>query len=310
MVSPFFQFEYTEVTAEEDSEDGSVRSGDHLKIELEDHALRIKAPSFGKTVTLDGHIYQASEIVFKTPAEHTIDGKEFEMEMQVIHVGKTDQDMAKSVTLCFLFKKKPGASNKFLESLEIFNLPNYVEKYREINNKLFVPNVFLMDDEEELGVSEPFSFYTYQGSLTQPPCNERTIMYVASKPIETSVYSIQLFKEALQVADGVNRLGEMLYKNQDNNRAIQNLNGRSIFHFDSSDCLFDRKRKGAAKKQGHYEKVPKKAVSYFYVNTPKPSGLPNAWVVTEREALGPQSDQEKEDEEMNEEREKDKEDDD
>jgi len=282
-----------------------------LKIVLEDHALRIKAPSFGKTVTLDGSIYQADQIIFKTPAEHTIDGKTFDMEMQVIHSGKTDQDIAKSVIVCFLFKKKAGATNKFLEQLEVFNLPNYVEKYREINNKIFIPNVFLFDDEEELGVSEPFSFYTYSGSISQPPCNERAIVYVASKPIETSVYSLQLFKEALQVQEGINRLGEILYKNQENNRAIQNSNGRSIFHFDSSDCLFDRKRKGAAKKNGHYEKVPRKVQSYFYVNTPKPSGLPNAWVVTEREALGAKPD-EKEDEDededqMNEQREKDQE---
>jgi len=40
------------------------------------------------------------------------------------------------------------------------------------------------------------------------------------------------------------------------------------------------------KPKGHFEKVIKKLTNYFYVNGESPSGLPGAFVVSEKEALG------------------------
>jgi len=40
------------------------------------------------------------------------------------------------------------------------------------------------------------------------------------------------------------------------------------------------------KHKGHFEKVIKKLTNYFYVNGENPSGLPGAFVVSEKEALG------------------------
>jgi hypothetical protein len=37
---------------------------------------------------------------------------------------------------------------------------------------------------------------------------------------------------------------------------------------------------------GHYEKVKEDITRYFYVNDNKPSGAPNAFVVSESEAKG------------------------
>ena len=49
----------------------------------------------GKIVTLDGAIYVAEEIVFHTPSEHTIQGKRFPLEVQIIHYGQSKGDIAK-----------------------------------------------------------------------------------------------------------------------------------------------------------------------------------------------------------------------
>jgi hypothetical protein len=35
---------------------------------------------------------------------------------------------------------------------------------------------------------------------------------------------------------------------------------------------------------GHYEKVDKNVQKYFYVESDKPSGLPNSFVISEKEA--------------------------
>ncbi len=38
--------------------------------------------------------------------------------------------------------------------------------------------------------------------------------------------------------------------------------------------------------EGHYEKISKIKTNYFYVNDEKPSGIPNAFVVSKDEAFG------------------------
>jgi len=284
-LSPFFKYIETPVKVEESR--GGFKTGDHLRLIYEQGALRIKAPTFGKVDTLDGGVYQATEIIFNTPSNHRINGEKFDMEMQVVHKGISKGDIAKKVVLCFLFKKKPGATNKFLDKLELFNLPNPLEPYRELDSNVFIPNVLLQSDEDDLGTMIPFSFYTYQGSLQEPPCSERTIMYVASKPIETSVYSLQLMQEALKFPDQMDQFGNVKITESVvyNNRKIQRQHGRSIFYYDSSMCELMGKKK-EVKDDGHYEKIVRPARRYFYVEGEKPSGLPGAWVVTEKEAKG------------------------
>ena len=73
------------------------KEGENLKIKYEDNSIRIKAPSFGKVVTLDGGVYQATEIIFNTPANHQLNGIIYDMEMQVVHKGISQGDIAKNV---------------------------------------------------------------------------------------------------------------------------------------------------------------------------------------------------------------------
>lgn len=47
--------------------------------------------------------------------------------------------------------------------------------------------------------------------------------------------------------------------------------------------LGDKKSNSKHQVQGHYEKVQKTVIKYFYVDSDKPSGLPGAYVVPESE---------------------------
>lgn len=286
-VAPIFKYEETHFKVEENSADGKWKEGDNLKLEIVNGAVRIRAPSFGKVVALDGSIFQAHEILFNSPSNHRINGETFDLEMQVIHTGISKGDIAKHLILTFLFKRKAGAQNKLLESLELFNLPNPLEQYREIRSKVFIPQVLLQEGDEDIGQMIPFSFYTYSGSLMEPPCTERTTVYVASKPLETSFYSVQLLREALRIPEQVDQQGNMLVVDSiiDNHRELQRQHGRPIWWFDSSLCDVMLKNSGKPKEVGHYEKVIRPARRYFYINGNEPSGIPNAWVVTEKEAL-------------------------
>ena len=70
----------------------------------------------------------------------------------------------------------------------------------------------------------------------------------------------------------------------ENYRETQNLNGRAVFHYDHVKyCGPDPPRK-KSKVKGHYEKVIKKLTNYFFVNGENPSGVPGAFVVSEKEA--------------------------
>jgi carbonic anhydrase len=287
-IKPLFEYEFIDSVMTEDYGPGNLKSGEKNVVKYEAQTLRIKHPNFGKIVTLDGTVYIAQEIVFHTPSEHKVDGGVYDMEMQIIHNGKSVGDTLKKVILSFLFRAKPGVFNKFIDKLNFFDLPNPIEKYREIDQTLYIPHILLNSDDEDLSIMVPFSFYTYQGSLTTPPCNESVIHYIASKPIELSNTALELFKEALRNPDRVDHRGNIVSSTSfmDNNRLTQPLNGRTIFHYDHTkyNCPDFRRKAPTNNLGGHYEKRVKSTAEYFFVNGMSPSGVPNAYVVPEKEA--------------------------
>jgi carbonic anhydrase len=286
---PVFEYEQVDIKMTNDYAPAGIGAGDNNVIRYQQEALRIKHPNFGKIVTLDGAVYMAQEIVFHTPSEHTINGVKFDMEMQIIHSGKSVGDTLKTVILSFLFKAKPGSFNKFIDKLEFFDLPNPINKAKELSKPLFIPQILQDSNDEDVSFMTPFSFFTYQGSLTAPPCAEKTIHYVASKPIELSNTTLEMFKESLRIPDKMDASGNVHSSNAvlDNSRTTQPLNGRPIFHYDHKNSCpsFTKSKQGGNNNRGHYERRDKTATQYFFVDGDKPSGIPNAFVVTNKEAL-------------------------
>jgi len=287
--SDLFQYEEVNFVSSETTVDGQLVANQNLKLKYVDGTLKIFHNRFGKVVTMDGAVYFAEEIVIRTPAEHTIEGRKFDMEIQVIHYGQSQGDIAKQLILCFVFEVVPGVYNKFLDDLEFFNLPNPLSKERDITNKLFVPKLLYKAEDDSIAYLKPFSFYTYQGSLTSPPCTENTIIYVASKPLKIGTTAIQMFKESLRVPDMMNNTGDVIISNwvPQSNRKIQPLNGRPVFHYDHVKYCGPDPADPEVQTQGHMERYSKELKQYFFVNGDKPSGLPGSYVVSEKEANGP-----------------------
>jgi carbonic anhydrase len=228
--------------------DNSQGEGENIKIRYFNNAIRILHHDLGKITTIDGAVYVAEEILFHVPSEHTIEGKRYDMEMQVLHYGRSKGDIAKQVVLSFLFEKSPGVYNKLLDDFDFYSLPNNLNREIRLVNDIFIPKVqYRSDDPSYAPVMKPFSFYTYQGSLTFPPCTERTIHYVAADPIPIGVIFIQMMKEALheKPQSRKNILGESLIISEGiffNNRETQPLNGRSVFYFDHTKYCWPYKR--------------------------------------------------------------------
>lgn len=290
-VKPIFQYEEIgpkELITTKEGEKKSV----NINFSYKENMLNIDSFSgFGKLITLDGRIYKASKIVFHTPSEHTIEGKQFDMEMQIIHSGVTHGDLAKHVVVSVLFTKKAGVYNRFIEKLDFFNLPNVVYSDVDVNSSLYLPDVLFSSDSDDVSIMKPVSFYTYKGSLSAPPCSENTINYVLAKPIELSTTALQLFKEAIRIPDYRDVSNGNIYVNKEkaeNNRAVQENNGRQVFYYDHVKyCGAEpEKSKSFEKVDGHYEKVKSSITQYVYVNSEKPSGMPNSFVVSEDVAKG------------------------
>jgi len=176
-----------------------------------------------------------------------------------------------------------------LTTLIFFNLPNPTMRERDIINSLYIPKIFYSADNDDLPMMKPFSFYTYQGSLSAPPCTERTIVYVASKPIPLGTTALTLFKESARIPDMMDSSGNIIVNTNApaNSRATQNANGRKVFFYDHVKfCGPDTPPRPKPKQPGHMEKIVKKHTEYFYVPSQQPSGLPGAFVVSESEAKG------------------------
>jgi carbonic anhydrase len=294
-LAPMFSYERVDIKPNKGSIDGFIEGSKNIKIRYEKNAIRIFHPNMGKIVNIDGSVYNAEEIVFHTPSEHTIDGKQFELEMQVIHYGQSKGAISNQIVLSVLFKNSPGKFNKFLDKIDFFNLPNPKDPEIEMEHDFFIPSVFIDSDEEDIIGMEPFSFYTYEGSLSFPPCTERTTYFVAADPVPLSNTVIQFFKEALSKPTNIefNEKGEISSINQtesdnENNREIQPTNGRLVYLFDHimNGCVTYKPPKAKIQKAGHFEKVRRTAHEYILVNGNKPSGIPGSFIVSEEEALG------------------------
>jgi len=292
-LSPLFSYERVNVNEEECTSDGLIEEGKKITIRHSKNNIRIFHPNMGKIVAIDGSVYVAEEIVFHTPSEHKINGQQFDMEMQVIHYGKTKGDIANQVVLSILFKSSPGHYNKFLDKIDFFNLPNPIDPVIELQHEFFIPSVFLDSDADDILSMEPFSFFNYEGSLTAPPCTERTTYYVTADPIPLSNTIIHFFKEALSkpqsnekdkketLINGLNGTN-----NIDNNRDTQDLNGRTVYLYDHilNGYITYQPPKRNVQKIGHFEKIITNKDEYIYVNRKDPTKIPGSVVVSENEA--------------------------
>ncbi len=150
--------------------------------------------SAGGFVTLAGREYALKQVHFHAHSEHTISGKDFALEL---HFVNQDAD-GNAVVLGLLVQ--PGATNPDWQAFVDAMIKASPSKPAETQlpwSKM-APN--------------SYQAYTYNGSLTTPPCSQVVEWFVVSKPITMSADQIASFT------------GDYDH----NYRPIQPLNGRSV----------------------------------------------------------------------------------
>lgn len=132
----------------------------------------------GSNAVIGAEKFKLLQFHFHTPAEHTINGRRYAMEMHLVHNSADEKIMVLGV----LFN--PGKFNPELQKL-IDNFP------KEIN----IPAV---NEEAKISVLNLLpgkkAYYHYSGSLTTPPCTEGVNWYIFSSTVEASRGQIDKFK--------------------------------------------------------------------------------------------------------------------
>jgi hypothetical protein len=137
------------------------------------------------------------------------------------------------------------------------------------------------------------------GSITTPPCEENVVWFVAADPVPLGSTQLYFLRNALNLPKGFTEVprtnpfapvieGSLkgVPDNYDgSNRDVQPLRNRGIWYYDrTQSCMPFIENKGGDKMVGHYEKVIKKVEKIFYVDSDKPSGLSEAFIIGEKEA--------------------------
>jgi len=153
----------------------------------------------GDYIVLNDEKYELKQIHFHEASEHTLNGIRYPLEMHMVHVSKTN----KIANLAVIAQE--GQSSEPFTFLENF-LPVKRGETKPIDT-YFDLNSNLPDTKE---------YYTYNGSLTTPPCTENVTWYIFKEPITVSFEQVKQLQELMPI---------------NNYRNGQPLNGRIVKHY-------------------------------------------------------------------------------
>ncbi|MBY0517229.1 MAG: carbonic anhydrase family protein [Bacteriovoracaceae bacterium] len=158
------------------------------------HTIQVNY-QMGSGLDFEGNSYNLKQFHFHSPSEHTLNLKQYPLEMHLVHSGD------KGLLVVGIFFKE-GAKNEELQKVwdkaptQAGTSANYTDL---ISASHFMP----ASDE----------FFTYEGSLTTPPCTEGVRWVVMAQPIEASREQLQFLQKTMGFT---------------NNRPLQSLDGRVI----------------------------------------------------------------------------------
>ncbi len=150
----------------------------------------------GNYLKINGQRYGLRQLHFHSPGEHWIAGRPADMELHLVHINAAGAVVVLGILLDI------GDENPFIDQVW--------QKVPSDEGDDYVEDIY---DLQLPALVEPTAaYYTYNGSLTTPPCSEGVNWIILIKP-QTIAY------------DQVRFFGNIF---PNNNRPLQKLNGRTV----------------------------------------------------------------------------------
>jgi carbonic anhydrase len=130
----------------------------------------------GNYLTVSNRTYELVQFHFHRPSEERINGKSFVM---VVHLVHKDVEGKLAIVALLLERGKPQSTIQTVWN----NLP--LEK-----GQVVAPSIVL--DVAEM-LPQRRDYYTYMGSITEPPCTEGVLWMVMKEPVQASAGQMALF---------------------------------------------------------------------------------------------------------------------
>jgi len=190
--------------------------GDEIKFDYRDQELNVLNTGTtlevevgnGSSIRIDGTRYQLLQFHFHTPSEHTLNGAPFAAEAHFVHMSSAGQIAV------------VGSLVEFGEANELFQLvlDNAPREEGEVETEIEInPSEALPEEIREDGEVEAEEYFSYDGSLTTPPCSEGLLWYVMDEEMTFSADQVTEFRS---------------FFGGPNARPTQALNGRVVVQSD------------------------------------------------------------------------------
>jgi carbonic anhydrase len=177
--------------------DFSYRPADKLEVLNNGHSVEAAYPA-GSSIEIDGTEYALEQFHFHAPSEHTLNGRSFPLEFHFVHKAPDG-----SVAVLGVFAVAGRANPAFSKLVRA--LPPREGGRLMVEGELNALDLLPPD-------AASASRWSYDGSLTTPPCTEPVRWNVFSRPIELSREQIARYTAVYD----------------HNNRPVQLLNGRPL----------------------------------------------------------------------------------
>lgn len=141
------------------------------------HTIQVDV-SDGSYVVYNGIAYDLAQFHFHSSSEHTIDGEAAAMELHFVHVDRNSNALAVVGVLLVEGEDENEAYTNIFD-----NMPAEAGE----------PEIMAEPIDLEALLPQRRGYYTYQGSLTTPPCSEIVRWLLLDTPVELSRAQIEAY---------------------------------------------------------------------------------------------------------------------
>jgi len=181
-----------------------------LKTVNNGHAVQVKG-DFGVLMLPDGD-YEAKQLHFHFPSEHTLDGENAAGEMHIVHQRIDAEGTEGLAVISILLQVGVSAGQPELSFFDSIGFGK--DALPSSGDSLELPANLQVDLGTAFAQQLAHPYYHYRGSLTTPPCSETVHWYVLETPATVTQGMVDEFKS--------------LFPDPMNNRPVQKLNGRKV----------------------------------------------------------------------------------